>query len=609
MACYVRLLDSSSRECLGSFTYDADAADEDDINRREALCNAVDSRVQEVLHDPNSYRSAIFNSTGFAHDKARLCTVIRRDQPENSEQNPFEVYMQRREARQQAPETVRKQQRERSYGRTPDAKKRSQRKTNKEAGIPEGANELITGRCRVNLDVDDRGCWKPWGDQHEALQQTLLHELKIGTREVVNGTCRTLPEKKLKSLICNKIKGMRTKFRKGSSNAKDVWSNSRQHAKERRERIKRMWEERHGGVTNTLALPSPAAAIAPQTVSATPNSSQHNVSALSQPENYHASGDDSENIHDDASMHDEDNIDADDAYTIAREQSMLAPKGTPTPLSTSIETPHVPEVVQNHDAAIDLGYDADATANADLFDGDHNPLASSDDDLGGRVNHVAINAVIAYAATHAKKPKGTKGAAKEVNQEDLEQSKMKVASYIDSITDNSEMIEKVKAMEQDKCNTKNVMLELFEFTIVGDSRFYKEYTNQLRKLRTSLSNAGVSINTAEVVAAPVDAEEEEDTHDGYGGDGACVKSGDELHYVEVHEQPVLEDDKGKLHFWILDSKSKRMRNDELGKGRYSHKLGFYFRRSSEVHDVTYEVASGAAETDVGWYPTSTFSSP
>ena len=65
MACYVRLLDSSSRECLGSFTYDADAADEDDINRREALCNAVDSRVQEVLHDPNSYRSAIFNSTGF----------------------------------------------------------------------------------------------------------------------------------------------------------------------------------------------------------------------------------------------------------------------------------------------------------------------------------------------------------------------------------------------------------------------------------------------------------------------------------------------------------------------------------------------------------------
>ena len=64
------------------------------------------------------------------------------------------------------------------------------------------------------------------------------------------------------------------------------------------------------------------------------------------------------------------------------------------------------------------------------------------------------------------------------------------------------MIEKVKAMEQEKCNTKNVMLELFEFTIGGDSRFYKKYTNQLRKLRTSLSNAGVSVNTAEVVAAP-----------------------------------------------------------------------------------------------------------
>ncbi len=403
--------------------------------------------------------------------------MFRREQPENSEQNPFEVYVERREARQQAPEKVRKQQRERSYGRTPDAKKPRQHKTNKEAGIPEGAHELITARCRVNLDVDERGCWKPWGDQHEALKQMLLHELKRGTREVVNCHCRNLPEKILKSLICNKIKGKRTKFTRGSSNAKDVWSNSQQHAKER-ERIKRMWEEQHGGVTTTLALPSPAAAIAPQTVSATPNSSQHNVSALSQPVNDHASGDDFENIHDDASMHDEDNTDADDAYTIARKHSMSAPMGTPTPLSPSIERPLVPEVEQNHDAAIDLGYDADATANADQVDGDHNPLASSDGDLGGRVNQVAINTVVAYAATHAK-PKGTKGAAKEVNQEDLNQSKMKVATYIDSITNNSELSEKVKAMEQDKCSTKNVMLELFKFTIVGDGRFYKEYTNKV----------------------------------------------------------------------------------------------------------------------------------
>ena len=59
----------------------------------------------------------------------------------------------------------------------------------------------------------------------------------------------------------------------------------------------------------------------------------------------------------------------------------------------------------------------------------------------------------------------------------------------------------------------------------------------------------------------------------------------------------------------MDRKSKRVRNDELGKVRYSHKLGFYFRRSSEVEDVTYKVAAEVAETEVGWYPTSTFSSP
>ena len=58
--------------------------------------------------------------------------------------------MERIEARQQAPETVRKQRREQSYGRTPDAKKSRQRKTNEEDGIPRGAPELITARCRVD---------------------------------------------------------------------------------------------------------------------------------------------------------------------------------------------------------------------------------------------------------------------------------------------------------------------------------------------------------------------------------------------------------------------------------------------------------------------------
>jgi hypothetical protein len=61
-----------------------------------------------------------------------------------------DVHLERIEARQQAPETVRKQRREQSYGRTPDAKKSRQRKTNEEDGIPRGAPELITARCRVD---------------------------------------------------------------------------------------------------------------------------------------------------------------------------------------------------------------------------------------------------------------------------------------------------------------------------------------------------------------------------------------------------------------------------------------------------------------------------
>ena len=114
------------------------------------------------------------------------------------------------------------------------------------------------------------------------------------------------------------------------------------------------------------------------------------------------------------SMYDGDNTRDDDAYTTVREQSMSAPTGTPTSRSPSNEAPLVPEV----EKPADPHSISNATANAEQVDGDHNPLASSDDDLGGSINHAAINAVGAHAAAHAK-PKGTKGAAKEVNQEDL----------------------------------------------------------------------------------------------------------------------------------------------------------------------------------------------
>ena len=100
----------------------------------------------------------------------------------------------------------------------------------------------------------------------------------------------------------------------------------------------------------------------------------------------------------------------------------------------------------------------------------------------------------------------------------------------------NEMNEKFKAMEQSKGNTKHVVLELFKFTTVGEDRFYKEHADQLKKLWTTLSNAGVSINTAEVVATPVHAEEEEEPHDGDDGDGARVNSGVELQAVEIQEQ-------------------------------------------------------------------------